>query len=251
MSIFSRRKKLEEKFEKKERKKKLFSSPKEFDDRAVRESLSNSFNACIDFTLLDPRTTKKDIDELCSIAYKNQYYSVIVPPMFATYTKSVITERYSGAIKVGSVVGFPLGNISSKAKILEVKQLVKDGVDEVEVMINLSFVKMGDFSTLRAELNRISRICRKKTLKVILENAYLNDAEIEKLVKIIIKSKADYIMTSTGYAPIGATVELVEKLYNLASGKIGIKASGGIKTRLDAESFVRIGASRIGTSRII
>ena len=252
MSVFSRRKKIEKKFEKKERKKKSFFSKKRFEDvNNYKESLENSFGAFVDFTLLDPRTTRDDIDELCSIAYKNKYYCVIGPPMFVSYAKKLINDNYSGAIKVGSVVGFPLGNTSSKSKIYEVKQLIKDGADEIDVMVNLSLVKMSEYNMLRAELNRISRIAKKITLKVVIENAYLTDAEIERLVKIIIKSKADYIMTSTGYAPAGATVELVEKLYNLASNKIGIKAAGGIKTRLDAESFIRLGASRIGTSRII
>jgi len=254
MSIFSRRKKQEAKFEKREKKNKMkwFSNRKGFNDvSGYRENLTDTFGACIDFTLLDPRTTKGDIDELLSIAFKKKYYSVVVPPMFVSYAKKISIEKYSGSIKIGSVVGFPLGNIPLKAKIYETKQLINDGADEIEVMINLSLVKMGDFASIRAELNRISKICRKRTLKIIIENAYLTDAEIEKLVKIIIKSKADYIMTSTGYAPIGATIELIEKLYSLASDKIGIKASGGVKTRLEAESFIRLGASRIGTSRIL
>jgi deoxyribose-phosphate aldolase len=100
-------------------------------------------------------------------------------------------------------------------------------------------------------MSKIVRKCRKCVVKAIIETAYLSESEIEKLVKVLIRAKVDYVMTSSGYAPLGSTVELIEKLSSLSANKIGIKASGGIKTRLDAESFIRLGATRIGTSRIL
>lgn len=245
----------EEKAEKRAEKKlkrKLFKNKKGFHDMSAGGLVGvDSFGARVDFTLLDPRTTLKDIEELCNIASKNGYYSVVVPPVFVKYAKDYIQNNLSGSVLVGSVVGFPLGNVSTAGKIQEAKSLIKAGADEIEVSINLSAVKMGDYQTVKYELAKIARICRKCVVKAIFETAYLEDGEIEKLVKICIKSKVDYIMTSSGYAPIGATLETVEKLFSLSGGKIGIKASGGIKTRMDAESYLRLGAVRIGTSRII
>ena len=243
--------KIQEKAEKKAEKKikhKLFRNKKGFSDNSLGVK---TIESCVDFTLLDPRTTDKDVVELMKIAAKNQYYSVVVPPVFVSFAKNYIENHLSGSLLVGSVVGFPLGNISTKGKICEVKNLIKAGADEIEVSLDISMVKMGEFGGLRAEISRIVRAAKRRVVKVVLETAYLTEAEIEKVVKICDKSKVDYVMTSSGYAPLGATLENVEKLVTLASGRMGVKASGGIKTRIDAESFLRIGASRIGTSRII
>ena len=255
MGLFLRRKASDRKLEKREKKnrKKWFISKKGFDDTLSQSKTNkpNSFGSFVDFTLLDPRATARDIEDLCYIAYKNQYYAVIVPPVFVSLAKRIIESKYSGAIKVGSVVGFPLGNSLSKSKIYDTKMLIKEGADEIDVSISVSAVKMSEYNLIKAELSRIVRIAKKKVVKAIIETSYLTEQEIERLVKIAIKAKCDFVMTSSGYAPLGANIELVEKLSRFADGKIGIKASGGVKTKLEAESFLRLGASRIGTSRIL
>ena len=205
----------------------------------------------VDFTLLDPRATDKDIVELINIAAKNRYHAVVVPPVFVSFAKEYIQNKFEGKLDVVSVVGFPLGHTTTKAKIVEAKNLARAGADEIEVSLDISMVKMGNYSTLKSELSKVVRAAKHKTVGVVLETAYLDDAEIEKVVKICIKAKADYVMTSSGYAPIGATLENVERIVLFADNRISVKAAGGVKTRMDAESFVRIGASRVGTSRIL
>jgi len=231
----------------------LFDQSKEFEDVFdAGMGAFNSYSGVVDFTLLDPRTTTRDIEDLCNIAYKNKYYSVVVPPIFVEFARKYVDEKLSGALKVCSVVGFPLGNVTTKGKIAEAKKIIKSGADEIEVVINISAVKENDYRLIKSEMSRIVRLNRKILVKAILETAYLTMEEIEKVVKVLVKTRVDYIMTSTGYAPIGATEEIVEKLSNLTDRtNVQIKAAGGVKSKAQAENFIRLGASRIGTSRII
>jgi len=211
-----------------------------------------SFSTGIDFTLLDPRATTKDIESLVSIAFKNKYYACVVSPSLVKFTRNLIDLKYSSALKVATVVGFPLGNNTTKTKIREAKEAIKSGAHEVAVVVNIGKIKEGDLGFVRSELARICRLSRKVLFKAIIETAYLTQEEIEKVVHACVKARVDMIETSTGYAPLGADAETVEKISNLISKSgVMIKASGGIKTKAQAENLLRVGASRIGTSRII
>ena len=223
-----------------------------YDDMFDASAL-NSYSSVIEFTLLDPRATTKDIQDLCNIAYKNKYYGVVVPPCFVSYARAYIDDKLSGALKLITVVGFPLGNGLTKSKVVETKLAIKNGADEIDVMINLSYAKMGDYNALRNEMSKVVRAGKKATIKAIIETAYLSsDEEMQKVVKTLIKSRVDFIKTSTGYAPIGATEEVVEKLASmLDKSGVMLKASGGVRSKAQAENLIRLGASRIGTSRIL
>ena len=251
MGLFSRRKRgfFSSRRAEKEKKKKFGKA--DLDESFIDPSTGvRSFSSFVDLTLLDPRATQKNIEELIQVAKNQKYYCVIVPPVFVGFASSIIKNN-NYPLRVGSVVGFPLGHSTTSSKIRETKKLVKAGADEIEVSLNLHYVKCGDYSSVKFELSRIVKAAKKRVVKVILETCYLTNEEIEKVLRICVRSKVQFVMTSSGYAPIGATVESIEKLSLLSDGKIGVKASGGIKTRLEAESFLRLGATRIGTSRII
>lgn len=226
-------------------------NPKLFSELA-QEGVVKSFSSCIDFTLLDARATERDVENLMNIAYKNKYYSVVVNPIFVGFAKRYIVNRLSSALKLATVIGFPLGNTYTKTKIVEAKKAIKDGADELDVCICMTAVKHNDYSYVTRELSKIVRISRKVVVKAIIETAYLDPAELEKVVKACIKARVDYIQTSTGYAPIGATEEVVEKICSLCEkSKTQVKAAGGIKSKPQADNMLRCGATRIGTSRIL
>ena len=252
MGLFFRKKRSLFRFRKKEKKKKVFHNKKGFEDVFIDQKTGlKTFGSYVDLTLLDPRATSKNIEELVRLANDNKYYSVVVPPVFVQEAKRLVQSVSYGAIKVSSVVSFPLGNATISAKVKEIRSLVKKGADEIEICLNLHYVKSANWYMVKREIQKVVRACKKRVVKLVIETCYLTVEEMERILKIAMKSRVDYIMTSTGYAPIGATVEVVERLSSLSNGQVGIKASGGIKTKLEAESFLRLGATRIGTSRII
>ena len=225
---------------------------KGFQDVSMDVSAFSATSSGIDFTLLDPRATEKDIESLCNIAFKNKYYAVIVSPVFVRFARNFIDTKLSSSIKVGTVVGFPLGGSTIKSKIAEAKEAIKNGAEELDVCICVNQVKQGDYAYIKYEMSRIVRLSRKVVVKAIIETAYLTPEEIEKVVHALVRARVDYIMTSTGYAPLGADLEVVEKIINLLSrSKVMVKASGGIKTKAQVDNYFRLGVSRIGTSRII
>lgn len=229
----------------------MFGNEKVFNDVLAQEVL-NDPETGIEFTLLDPRATAKDIDSLISIAYKNKYYSVVVPQCFVKYARNQVDTKYSSALKVCTVVGFPLGSAQSKVKVVEAKTAIKNGANELDVMINLHKVKEGDYGYIKQEMNRIARISRKVVVKAIIETAYLTLDELEKVVHALARTRIDFVMTCTGYAPLGADIETAEKIMSiLGKSHVKIKAAGGIKTKAQAENLFRVGVSRVGTSRIL
>ena len=208
-------------------------------------------NSRVDFTLLDPRATEQDLEKICDIAYKNQYGAVCVNPVNVKYVSCYNYKNFSNKLKIVSVAGFPLGASSTQTKIFEVKESVENGADEIDLVINIAKAKSGDFLYIKNEIEKIRKVLKRKIFKVIIETAYFDENEIIKLAKLCVATKVDYIKTSTGFAPMGATPEVVSLIKKVVGVKCKIKASGGIKSREQAINFINLGADRIGTSTII
>lgn len=210
-----------------------------------------NINKLVDFTNLNPVATHKDLERFLCTAYKNKYACVVVNPVDVEFCKQFIDYKFKSSIKVASVVSFPLGADTIESKILQIKRAIKDGADEIDAVITLSKIKMNDWSYLKIELSRLRKACRKKVLKVVIETAVLTKQEIEKICILCARARVDYIMTCTGFADGGASPEVVDIIRSAIKDKCGIKASGGIETKAQAVNLIRIGASRIGTSREI
>ena len=198
----------------------------------------------IDHTLLKAYAKEQDIYYLCEEAKEYNFKSVCVNPCFVKYAK----EQLEGSgVLVCTVIGFPLGANTTKTKVFEAVDAINNGADEVDMVINVSKVKDGDFDYIYNEIKTIKEAVGNHTLKVIIETCYLTAEEIKKVSLIVKEAKADFVKTSTGFGSAGATVENV-KLIKEAVGDFDIKASGGIKTKEDFDKMVEAGATRIGTS---
>lgn len=208
-----------------------------------------NINRIVDYTLLSPTVGAKDLEKFLCTAYKNKYYAVCVNPVNVAYARKYIDYKFKGNLKVVSVIGFPLGENLTETKIFEIKQAIKDGADEVDVVAPISRILSGDYNYVKYEISRVARAAKKIVVKVIIETALLSKQEIIKISALCAKYKIDYVKTSTGFADGGATPEVVEIIKSAVKNKCGIKASGGIQTRVQAVNLVRAGATRIGTSR--
>ena len=199
----------------------------------------------IDYTLLKPTATEQDIISLCETALKNNYYSVCVNPCFVALAKKCL---YQTNVKVVSVVGFPLGANTLETKLFEAKDAIENGADEIDFVINQGKLQQGDIQYIINEIKELKNVCGDKILKVIIETCNLNTTLLPLICKACILSGADFIKTSTGFGAFGAKLQDIEKIKELCGNKILIKASGGIKTKEQAENFIKAGATRIGTS---
>lgn len=208
-------------------------------------------HSIIDYTLLKPTATYVDIEKLCNIAHKNKYFSVCINPVNVRFAKSYLDERLKSKVKVCTVVGFPLGESLTQTKVFEAKRAIADGADEIDMVMCLSRTKAGDWGYVKNDISRVVRVAKSKVVKVIIESSLLTRDEIEKATKVCLRAKVDFVKTSTGFAGGGATPEAVEIIAGITRGKCGIKASGGIATVYDAMNLVRMGATRIGTSRTL
>lgn len=220
--------------------------------KKVEEKLNAiDINSMVDFTLLDPRATDIDIEKVCDIAYKNQYYSVCVNPCNVQFASGYIAKHFESSIKVVSVIGFPLGANSTETKLQEAKQCLAVGADEIDVVINIGRAKSLDYDYVKSELAQIKKLAKKHIVKAILETCYFDENEIIKLCKICMKAGVDYVKTSTGFGTGGANVDVVKIMVNETKGKCKVKASGGIRTREQAVEYANLSVSRIGTSSVI
>lgn len=204
----------------------------------------------IDYTLLKATATKKDIYNLCTEAIKNNCASVCVPSSYVKFVNEIFGEY---ALNICTVVGFPLGNSSIETKIAETKQAIKDGVDEIDMVINISEFKNGNYDYIIREIQDISETIEENNidvlLKVIIETCYLTDEEIAIASKIVDMSYADFIKTSTGFGTRGASLHDIEIIKeNVTYSITKIKASGGIRTKEDMEKYIEMGCDRIGAS---
>ena len=198
----------------------------------------------IDHTLLKAYAKEKDIFYLCEEAKEYNFKSVCVNPDFVSYAK----EQLKGSsVLVCTVIGFPLGSNTTKVKVFEAVDAINNGADEIDMVINISKVKDGDYDYIYNEIKEIKDAIKEHTLKVIIDWCYLTAEEIKNVSLIVKKANANFVKTSTGFGSAGATVENV-KLIKEAVGNFDIKASGGIKTKEDFEKMIEAGATRIGTS---
>ncbi len=201
----------------------------------------------VDHTLLKAFATWEDIQKLCEEAMEYHTASVCVPP---SYIKR-IHDTYGEKINICTVVGFPLGYSTTKAKVAETVQAIEDGASEVDMVINISDVKNGDFEKVTEEIRSLKQAAGNKILKVIIEACYLTEEEKIAMCKAVTEAGADYIKTSTGFGTGGATMEDILLFKKFIGPHVKMKAAGGVKSVEDMEAFLEAGCDRIGTSSAI
>lgn len=202
-----------------------------------------------DHTLLRVGCTKEEISGICEEAVAFNCAAVCIPPCFVSYAKECIDGRCG--VKVCTVVGFPNGYSTSLSKSLEAMEAKASGADEIDMVINMSFVKDGDWDSIRDEIALVRKACDGIILKVIIETCLLSDEEKKELCKIVTECGSDYIKTSTGFSSHGATVYDVAFLREHVGEQVKVKAAGGIHTLEEAQEMIDAGASRIGASSIV
>ncbi|MBE6692538.1 MAG: deoxyribose-phosphate aldolase [Ruminococcaceae bacterium] len=200
-----------------------------------------------DHTLLLQTATEPEIIALCDDALKFGVASVCVPPCYV----KLAAEYLKGRVAVCTVVGFPNGNTTTASKCFETREAVENGADEIDMVINIGYLRNGDYNYVANEISAVRESCVGKILKVIIETCLLTDEEKIKMCRIVYDSGADYIKTSTGFSKGGATKEDVALFAENIPQGLKIKAAGGISSIADAEDFINFGASRLGTSRIV
>jgi len=201
----------------------------------------------LDHTLLKQTATWEQIRTLCEEGMEYKAASVCIPPCYVKKARDYVQER----LKICTVIGFPNGNMTTAAKVFETEDAVKNGADEIDMVINLGMVKEQNYEGVLAEIQEIKKACHGKLLKVIIETCLLTDEEKIHLCKIVTDAGADYIKTSTGFSTGGATFEDVALFAEHVGPGVKIKAAGGISSMADAEKFIELGADRLGTSRIV
>ena len=201
----------------------------------------------VDHTLLSQTATWAEIKAICDDGIKYGTASVCIPP---SYVKKA-AEYVCGKLKICTVIGFPNGYNTTAVKCAETEGAVKNGADEIDMVINVGFVKDGDYRAVLDEIKAIKKACGGKLLKVIIETCLLTDEEKIKLCEVVSESGADYIKTSTGFSRGGATFHDVELMRKHSAPTLKVKAAGGISSLEDAEKMIELGAERLGTSRIV
>ena len=202
-------------------------------------------NQYIDHTLLKPTATPGDIEKLCKEAVDHQFYAICVSPSYIQIAKSVLE---GSAVKIAAVIGFPLGAMTTKAKVFEAKDAIELGADEIDMVINIGMLRAEKIDYIENEITEIKKAIGSKVLKVIIETCFLTDAEKKVACRAALKAKADFVKTSTGFGSGGGTFEDVKLMKEIAGDKMQIKASGGIKDRETAIKYIELGVSRLGTS---
>ncbi len=201
----------------------------------------------IDHSLLRPEASRADIVRLCAEARQFGFASVVVNPYWVPLA---VAELRGSRVKVGTVVGFPLGASRPEVKVFETEEALKSGAQEIDMVINIGALKSGQDALVEQEIRNVAAACRRAgaICKVILETALLTDEEKVGACTLARTAGADYVKTSTGFGPAGATVHDVELLRQTVGPAIGVKAAGGIRTLADLQEMVSAGATRIGTS---
>lgn len=205
-----------------------------------------SLNRYFDHTALKPQTTETQIRELCKQALDYNFYSVCINPCHIPLAKDILAGSDT---VVCTVIGFPLGSMSKKTKVFEAKDAISMGAEEVDMVINVSYVLDSKWKLLEQEIQEVRNACGQKiVLKVILETCLLTDEQIIKVCQICQKAGADFVKTSTGFSSAGATTHQVKLMRDTVGSDLGVKASGGIRSLSDAVAMIEAGASRIGAS---
>lgn len=201
----------------------------------------------VDHTLLTQTATWDEIQVICDDAIQYQTASVCIPPSYVKRVKEYVADKMA----VCTVIGFPNGYTTTKVKVFETQDAITNGADEIDMVINLTDVKNNKFDCIREEIKVIKEACNGKILKVIIEACLLTEDEKVKMCQIVTEAGADYIKTSTGFSTSGATFEDVALFAKNIGENVKIKAAGGIASFDDAKQFIDLGASRLGTSRIV
>lgn len=200
-----------------------------------------------DHTLLRPEATWEEIKQVCDDGLNYGCASVCIP---AAYVKRA-AEHVGNDLKLCTVIGFPNGYSTTEVKVFETEDAIRNGADEIDMVINIGWVKDGLWEQLLDEMRAVKESCQGRILKVIVETCLLTEAEKIKLCELVTLAGADYIKTSTGFSAGGATREDVALFKDRVGPGVRIKAAGGIRTLQDAEDFIRLGADRLGTSAIV
>lgn len=208
----------------------------------IKEILSK-----VDHTLLSQGATWEEIKAICNDGMKYETASVCIPASFVKQAKEYVCDK----LAICTVIGFPNGYSTTATKVFETADAIKNGADEIDMVINVGWLKDKKYNDILDEINAIKDACNGKILKVIIETCLLTDDEKIKMCQIISESKADFIKTSTGFSTAGATKEDIELFAKYTTNGKKIKAAGGIASIEDAEDFINLGASRLGTSRIV
>ena len=201
----------------------------------------------VDHTLLGQGATWSEIKAICDDGMKYETASVCIPASYVKQAKEYVGEK----LAICTVIGFPNGYSTTATKVFETADAIANGADEIDMVINIGWLKDKKYDELLDEINAIKDACDGKILKVIIETCLLTDDEKVKMTEIVSESKADYIKTSTGFSTAGATRHDVEIFAKHVTNGTLIKAAGGISSIADAEDFINLGASRLGTSRIV
>ena len=202
-------------------------------------------NKYIDHTILKAFATEDDVRKICNEAIEYDFASVCINPCHVKLAAQLLGLS---DVKVCTVIGFPLGANSSDVKAYEAKKAIEEGADEVDMVINVGKAKKGDWDYVRDDIRKVREAAKDKLLKVIVETCYLTDEEIFKACIMAKEAEADFVKTSTGFGTGGATVEHVKLMRDAVGETMGVKASGGVRTKEDALKMIEAGATRIGTS---
>ncbi len=199
----------------------------------------------IDHTILKPTAAISDIEKLCKEAIDHKFYAVCVN---GCYTKLAKKQLLDSKVKLAVVIGFPLGAMSTESKVFEAQDCIANGADEIDMVINVGWLKSGKFNLVLQEISSIKKAIGEKVLKVIIETCYLSKEEKIKACELALEAGADFVKTSTGFGTGGATLDDVKLMKEVVGSKAKIKASGGIKDKATALKYIALGVSRIGTS---
>jgi len=203
--------------------------------------------AIVDHTLLLQTATWEEIKAICDDGMKYETASVCIPTCYVKQAKEYMGDK----CKVCTVIGFPNGNYTTATKVFETKDALENGADEIDMVINVGMLKAKEYDYVLNEIKAIKEACGDHILKVIIETCLLTDEEKIKMCEIVTESGADFIKTSTGFSTAGATFADVELFAKHVGPNVKIKAAGGISSMDDAEKFIELGATRLGTSRIV
>lgn len=208
----------------------------------IREILSK-----VDHTLLSPAATQEEIKKILDDGMKYKTASACIPASYVSFAKKYVGD----SLKICTVIGFPNGYSTTETKCFETADAVKNGADEIDMVINIGWLRDKKYDLILDEIKRIKESCNGRLLKVIIETCLLSDAEKTEMCRIVSESGAEFIKTSTGFSSAGATFADIELFAKHVSAGVKIKAAGGISSIADAEKFISLGADRLGTSRIV
>ena len=207
--------------------------------------MSEEMGSYIDHTLLKPEASRDDIISLCREALKYRFYSVCINPSFVSIA---VQELQNTCIKVCAVVGFPLGATTTAVKAFEAAEAVDHGADEIDMVIHIGALKIGDRDYVRNDIAAVVKAAKDRPVKVIIETGLLTEEEKVEACKLAEQAGAAYVKTATGFGPGGASIADIQLMRETVGSKVGIKASGGVSTAETAREMIEAGATRIGTS---